>query len=388
MLKDKKIIIATHVYTTGPAQDLKEYLLNNKVGKLLFIGHPLFYDKRLRGSGYELYENGELKLEKYEGIKKLPEVISYTINALLNIFYIYKLGGKWDLYVGSNNLNTLSGIILKWLGKVEKDVYYVIDYNPKRFQNKLLNFIYHKIDQLCITCCDETWNLSPRMEEGRKRYFNFDGGNQEVVPVGVWLDRIKVPRFEEVEKHTLVFMGHVTEKQGVQHVLNAIPKILENIPDFKFLVIGGGNYLDKLKDQAIKLNIQNCVTYTGYVKEHTDVEKMVSQCSVAIALYDKYDENGTISFTYFSDPAKLKTYLACGLPVLVTDVPYNARDIQNNSCGKIITTDAEDVAASVVEIMGNEPRLREYRRNALEYSSKYNWNSIFGKALEQILGIK
>lgn len=39
--KEKKIIITTHVYGTGPSQDLKGYLVNNKIKKLLFIGHPL-----------------------------------------------------------------------------------------------------------------------------------------------------------------------------------------------------------------------------------------------------------------------------------------------------------------------------------------------------------
>jgi len=387
MLKDKKIIIATHVYTTGPAQDLKEYLLNNKIDELLFIGHPLFYDKKLRGSGYELYTNGEVKVEKYTVIKKVPEVLSYIKDVALNIIYVFKTGKKWDLYVGSDNLNALSGVILKLLGKVAKTVYYVIDYNPKRFQNKILNNIYQKVDQLCVTHCDETWNLSPRMEMARKEYFNYGGGNQKVVPVGVWLDRINAPRFEEAEKHTMVFMGHVIEKQGVQHVLNAIPKIAKSIPDFKFLVIGGGNYLDKLKDQAEKLGIQDHVTFTGYVKEHTDIERMLSRCSVAIALYDKYDENGNISFTYFSDPAKLKTYLACGLPVLLTDIPYNAKEIQKNGCGKIITTDAESVAVSVVEVMENETKLKEYRDNGLGYSRKYNWNDIFGKVLKQSVEI-
>ena len=97
----------------------------------------------------------------------------------------------------------------------------------------------------------------------------------------------------------------------------------------------------------------------------------------------KYDENNNISFTYFSDPAKLKTYLACGLPVLLTNVSYNAEEIENKGCGRIITNNAKDVAISVVKIMGNETKLKEYRNNSLKYSRKYNWNNIFRKILKQ-----
>jgi glycosyltransferase involved in cell wall biosynthesis len=223
------------------------------------------------------------------------------------------------------------------------------------------------------------------MEEGRKEYFNLTGGHQKSVPVGIWLDRIKVPKFEEIEKHALVFMGHVTQKQGVQNVLEAIPKIIKKIPDFKFLVIGGGPYLCKLKEQVEQLEIQKYVTFTGYIEKHEDLEKMVSKCTLAIALYNKCEENGVISFTHFADPAKLKTYLACGLPVLVTDVPYNAKEIVGRGCGEVITADPESVTVAVLKLMENENKLKEYRNNALEYSKQFHWNMIFGTALEEVL---
>ena len=106
MLKDKSVVIVTHVYTTGPAQDLRDYLLKIGIKKLLFIGHPLFYDKTLRGSGYELYKNGELKKEKYRKITKIPELISYIKDALLNVIWSLLCGRKWDLYVGSDNFDS------------------------------------------------------------------------------------------------------------------------------------------------------------------------------------------------------------------------------------------------------------------------------------------
>jgi len=165
------VVIATHVYTTGPAQDLKDYLNGEKIDNLMFIGHPLFFDKKLKGSGYEKYRKGKLTKENYSPIKKTPAIFSYLKDIWLTIKWVIQTGRKWDLFVGSDNLNALSGIVLKRLGHVKKVIYYVIDYNPSRFENKTLNYIYHKIDQFCVRHADETWNLSPRMEWGRKKYF-------------------------------------------------------------------------------------------------------------------------------------------------------------------------------------------------------------------------
>lgn len=383
---DKKIAISTHVYTTGPAQDLRDYLLTEKTLKLLFIGHPLFYKPELAGSGYEIYYNntGEKK-ESYEKIKDSFGPLSYLRDFWKNISYVRKFGRGWDLYIGNDNLNALSGVILRKLGIVKKCVYYVIDYNPKRFPGRVMNWVYHKIDQYCVKHCDETWNLSVRMKEGRRKYFGFSGGNQITVPIGIWYDKFARVDFSKVEKQTLVYMGHVLKKQGIQYVIEAIPAIIKEVPNFKLLVIGGGEYLPDLKDLADKLGISKHLKFTGFVEDHRDVEAMLSRGATAVAMYEKYDEYGNLSFTYFADPGKLKSYLAGGLPILLSDVSHNAKEIERLGCGKIITTDKESIAKAVIAILKNESKLKKMRQNALNYVEKYDWNTIFSRNIERIL---
>lgn len=384
-MENKKVIIATHVYATGPAHDLRDYLLKNQIGELFFIGHPLFFDEKLKGSGYELYQNGQKVEEKYSRIRKFPEIVSYLKDFSLDVFFSIQKRKGWNLYVGNDNLNAASGVLLKWLGIVKKTVYYVIDYNPKRFPNKLLNRIYHCIDQFCVKFSDETWNLSPRMAQAREEYFRFRGGRQVVVPVGVWFERIKRAEFDQIEKHTLVFMGHVTEKQGIQYVMRAVPRILKKIPDFKFLVIGGGNYLEELKRQAKDLKIENCVEFTDFIEKHEEIEDLLVKCGLAVCLYEKYDQAGNLSFTYFADPAKIKLYLASGLPVLLTDVSYNAKEIEAKNCGKIVDYDAKNIAVAVINLMSDEEKLRQYRENAVNYAKQFDWNLILKNNLQEIL---
>lgn len=384
-LTNKKIIIATHVYTTGPSQDLKKFLIDEKIEALLFMGHPLFYNTLLKGSGYEKYVKGKREKEMYAKHVKIPFLVSCLKDFLLNIIWGIKYGRGSDLYIGFNNLNSLSGVILRNLQVVKKTVFYVIDYNPKRFKNKLLNYIFHQVDRFCVMHCDEVWNLSPRMEEGRKEYLNLSGGNQKVVPLGVWLDRIKVPDFEEVEKHTLVFSGHILEKQGIQNVIKAIPEIIEEIKDFKFRILGDGEYLEVIKKMVRELGIERCVEYVGFIEDPRDMEKMLTKCALGVAIYEKKDADGNVPFTYFADPGKLKLYLACGVPVLLTDVSYNAKMLEKKKCAVIIDGKAGDIARSVIYLMKNEDTLKEYRDNAISYSKEFSWDAIFNSNLKRIL---
>ena len=123
--------------------------------------------------------------------------------------------------------------------------------------------------------------------------------------------------------------------------------------------------------------------FTGFIKEHQEIEKRLSKCAVAIAPYEK--GNYKTNFTYFTDPGKLKSYLAAGLPVILTDVPYNAKEIQRRDCGLIVEPDSESVANAVVDLMKDEKRLRQYRENAINYAKQFDWNLIFKENLKRIL---
>jgi len=383
MKKESNIVISTHVYATGPAQDLKEYLILEKIERIFFIGHPLFYDKKLDGSGFEKYENGELIEKKYAKIKKIPEVISYIKHIMKSIRWVRKTGLKWDLFFFFFNLNALAGIVLRRFGRVKKVVYYVIDYNPKRFANPIINWIYHKVDQFCVKHSDETWNLSNRMKVARKKYFGFDKGNQVEVPIGIWFKRYKISK--RSESPTLAFMGHVLKKQGVQHIIKAIPKIVKKIKNFKFLVIGGGDYVGALKKLSKDIGVEKLVEFTGFIESHKDVEKRLSAASAAAVIYEKYDEKGDLSFTYFADPGKLKSYMASGLPIVLTDVPHNAKEIERKECGKIVNTGTDNIANAVIEMMSDRKRLAIYQKNAREFAKKYDWDTVFSKNLDRVL---
>ena len=380
-----KIILSTHAWSTGPGQELKKYLLCKKAEKLFFLSHPLRYHARLNGSGFELYENGQLVKESHRRHKKLPQIPTYLSHFAANIYYALKDNGKYDAYIGFDCLNALAGWLLKKLGKVEKCVYYVVDYTPQRFDNQFLNWVYHTIESFCALHCDQVWDLSPRMADAREKFKHIEKGSykfRQIVPMGIWFGEIKRCKFTAVKKHQAVFMGNLLKKHGVQHVLEAIPIITKSIPDFRLLVIGDGEYLGELKKISKDLGVDGHVTFTGFVEDPIEVANMIARCALALALYESGDP--LRNFTYYADPGKLKVYLGAGVPVLLTDVPPNAKDIAQKKCGKIISPGKESIAAAVVELMQDEKILRLYRKNAVDYAQQFDWNKIFGKSFKSL----
>lgn len=383
-LANKRIIVLAHVLTSVPADDLKEYLLKERTKELLFIGHPLYYKLGRPGSYYEVFKNGEQTKKEQLKNRNINQFVRFFVDFTLSLFWILKTPGKWDLIVALDNLNTLAGLLLRTIGKVDKIIYYTIDFTPQRFDNKLLNNFYHYLDKLCVQHTNLTWNVSPRISEGRYKIRGIDPtvyNRQVVVPIGVWLDRIPVKSFEEINRHTIAYAGGLSAHQGIQLILDALPQVVEKINVLKFLIIGMGNYETELKAQVEKLGIGRFVEFTGYLENMRDVESRLSSCGLGLAMYNEE----LARWSYYADPSKIKSYLASALPVITTPLTYMAKDIEQKECGIVCNYDKAEVTRAILTIMENPDLHKRYRENARGYIKNYDWNVVFYNGLYPII---
>lgn len=382
IFKLNKIIIVLHEATTGPAHDLRDFLLKNGTKELLFIAHPLFYvkGKRKDSSRFELYKNGKLVKEGRSFHWVLPEYLLYLKDLIYTILWSRKFIGKSDYFFGVGNLNAFAGHILRIIGITRKVIYYVIDYIPNRFRNNFINSGYHWIEKYCAANSSWTWNLSPRMIEERQKRSITIFPNQLVVLHGVHINRIKQAPFSKINKHEILYMGGLLKKQGVQLIIEALPVILEKLPNVTLTIIGSGEYGDTLKALVKKLHLEKHVTFLGYISSHEEMENRMVKASIAVALYEGRKEN----FTYYTDPGKVKNYLGTGVPVMITNVPYIAGLIRKAKCAIIVRYKKKEIAEKLVSFLSNEKMMREYRINAVRFAKKYDWDKVFTQTLAKM----
>lgn len=383
MIQDKKVILLAHIFTTVPVQDLKEYFLEKKVEKLLFIGHPLFYVKGRPGAFYELYEQGKLVKKVQYTNRKLPSILQYIKDVCLTLYWVLRVGGEWDVIIALDNLNTISGLMLKALGRIRKVVYYTIDFVPKRFDNAMLNGFYHYLEKLAVKYADKTWNLTDRVTEGREKLLGMNKrvyNKQVIMPIGIWFARFPRKKFSDIDNHTLVYAGGLVPHQGIQLALEAAPAIKKEIPDFHFKIIGIGSYEQQLKALTKKLNAEKYIHFLGYMEDHRDVEKTLSSCGAAVAMYSEE----LSKWSYYADPSKIKTYVAAGLPVITTSLTQIANDLEKSKSGIVVAYKKEDVAKAVIKLFKDEKMQKKYRENAIAFASKFDWNAILDQSLADI----
>ncbi len=383
-LREKKIIGSTHEFLTGFIEHLGDYLVHKKINSFLIIQHPLHPIVGKSISTFKFFRVGKLEKKGQSSVSSSYDLLNYIKVSFLTVWWVLIHGERWDLFIGNNGLNTFAGLILKKMNRVEKVVFYSVDFVPNRFKNKLLNNFYHWVDKIGIIYSNEVWVLSPRMVEGRRKYLHIDkryDKKQILVPEGVWLDRIKRKQFKEIKRNTAIFVGTLMERTGAHLVIESIPFIIKKIPEFELIIVGKGYFREELEKRVKKLNLENHVIFKGFIESHKDVENLIASCAVGMATYT----NDELGLTYYADPAKTKLYLGAGIPVVMTDTFYNAKDIENAGAGLIVKDEPEDIAKGIIKIIFSEKTLKQYRISALSFARGYDYAELFRTNLIRIL---
>lgn len=379
-LTESRIAIVTHVQMTGALHELLKHLLDGGTRSVLFITHPLSYVADSPGPEVRLYEGGNLVQASKLPNQKLPALMLYVRDTVLTLFWVFRTRGQWDLMVAADNLNAAAALILRRLGKVRRVVYYTIDFTPQRFGNSILNDLYHRLDALCVRKADVTWNISPRIAEGRREIRGLRGAEydrQVVAPFGVWFDQQKRHEFDDIERHALIYTGGLLPHQGLDLVIEAMVLIVARVPDTILRITGFGPLEGELKDRSETLGMSSHIQFLGYIEDPEERDDIVAKSAIGVAMYNQALDR----WSYYADPSKIKMYLGAGLPVVTTSLTHLAEDLRRRRAGMVVPYEKQAFAEAVVDLLLNDEMYREYRSNAIHLASEFDWRRIFDSAL-------
>lgn len=381
-MRFKSIVLVSHVTDlSGPSEAVENYL-RSRSDHLGVVYHPFHYcaDRRSRMKDYR---NGRMTREARGGGWNLPPMLTYVKDVLFSLLFFFRLGGRFEVYLGADPLNTVVGVILKWLKLTDFVIFYTIDWMPERFSNKALNAVYHWLDRFCVRHCDAAWNISPRIQEVRRSQGLPDAKNV-LVPVGVDLEKIDLPDKSAKQPSDLVLLGALAPSKGVDLVIEAFPELKKRFPQLRLHVIGKTPH-DAVEDGEVYQPYEPRLAALGEgvvlhgAKPHDEVLAMLPGYDISLALYKPSPNN----LSQWADPSRVKDYLACGLPVIITPVPEIHRDIAKLDAGVVVDYATEPLAEAVGRLLADPELWRTMRAHALEYMASYSWSSILDRVFEE-----
>ena len=164
----------------------------------------------------------------------------------------------------------------------------------------------------------------------------------------------------------ILFMGRLVYEKGVQHLISAMPKILENYHDAKLVIAGKGGMLDELKAQVEAMGLGQKVYFTGYLNAK-QVSKMY-KCADISVFPSTYEPFGIVA---------LEAMLA-GVPTVVSDVGGLNEIVEHGVDGmKSYAGNPNSLADSILELLFN-PQLCESisKKAKTKVKNEYSWTKI------------
>ena len=165
------------------------------------------------------------------------------------------------------------------------------------------------------------------------------------------------------DNFNIVFTGNIGEAQGIDIAIEAA-NILKN-EKICWHFIGEGRNREKLMDMVSKYGISDKVKFYGFHPE-TEIPKYLSNADAALLILKP---NPVFEMTI---PAKLQTYLACGVPILGCVSGEGKRIIEESGAGivsdSVSVNDLVKVCQTFNKLDDNE--LDSYKIQAYNYGEK------------------
>jgi glycosyltransferase involved in cell wall biosynthesis len=184
-------------------------------------------------------------------------------------------------------------------------------------------------------------------------------------------------KFRLNDAPTVLFLGRLTPYKGAQYLLKAIPIVLKEMPDTKFLIAGAIRYDSADLDWILRwLKVRKSVIFTGYIPNQ-DVPTLYAACDVFC--YPSLWEGFGLT------PAEAQ---ACGKPVVAFDNCAIPEVIKNHETGTLVKPrDVQGLADALISMLQDgEKRLRMGLKGRERVRQLFSWEKAAKETLKVYQG--
>jgi glycosyltransferase involved in cell wall biosynthesis len=357
----------------GPFEAVVRYLSLYTNVPFLAVRHPLIADQRSLSEITQRNRVGEVKsISRWR--PNFPPV-----TYLLDILFDPKTTSP-RLWLTFNNLSALRAILRSKNGK-ELVILWSIDFVPTKSSSFLIQRVYKALDKFVHKRVSQHWEVSQIALEARIAESGaVANGVHKVVPMGIWGEAFFPSSIERFRSRKVAYFGSVNDRNGAEKLGDIIIASFENDLDITYEIIGGGSKLDSLMAKVSAAGAMSQVTFHGFIENEIDAYLILGNATIAIAPFIKDDS----SFTSYADPSKFKAYLAASLPILTSDVPPNARELESKGGASVIESDstASEYLDTIIRMMENQDAWVRKAKMAQEFGSKFEWKSVISNHLD------
>ncbi len=337
--------------------------------------------------GYGLFKN---RKENWNGINiiRIPLIArgKTSFGIILNYFSFVISGFFWKCFtkisadcVFNFEVSPMTqALIGVWYSKKHKipNYLYVQDLWPENVEivtgihnkviigsiSKMVNYIYKN--------CNKIFATSPSFVKAiQKRTM---GDESKVIYWPQYAEGFYVPTetksslISQDVSLNITFAGNIGTAQGLEILPKAARLLKERNIKVRFNIVGDGRNKDNLLLHIKENEVEEYFNLIGW-QPATDIPEILAASDAAFL---SFANNSLFAMTI---PAKLQTYMACGIPIIASVCGETERIIKEAECGFVSKIGESDELAEVIVKFLNlsDNERKKMKENAINY---YNYN--------------
>ena len=224
----------------------------------------------------------------------------------------------------------------------------------------MVDYIYKNCNQIFVTSpsfvkavCDR----KKKVPESKVHYWP-----QYAEEFYVPLEKKEVEEIPSDDTFKVMFTGNVGFAQGLEILPKTAAILKKQEKKILFCIVGEGRYLPQFKEEIKKLQVED---YFCLISRQP-ATRIPELLAAADAAFLSFMETKLFEMTI---PAKLQSYMACGMPVLAAAGGESKRVIEEAACGLCTPSgDANALAESIIRMMQlSANKLQEMKSNSRNY---------------------
>ncbi len=190
--------------------------------------------------------------------------------------------------------------------------------------SKMVNYIYKRCDKILATSPSFVMEIRKRVPYAPEKVLYWP---QYAETFCQPMERKPVPEIPEDGRFKIIFTGNIGQAQG----LDILPRTARYLKDrgekqVCFVIVGGGRNKEQLLNKIAEQNIREMFIMIDRQPAER-IPELLAACDVAfISFMDDPLFEKTI-------PAKLQSYMACGMPIVAAAKGETKRIIEEADCG-------------------------------------------------------
>lgn len=168
-------------------------------------------------------------------------------------------------------------------------------------------------------------------------------------------------------KFRICFTGNIGKTQGLEILARTAKLIKDDYKnnnkdiDIEFVIVGDGRNKKAFIDSINECGVQDMFIFLGK-KRPEDIPYILSTCDVAFLSFTNID------IFKMTIPAKLQSYMACGMPILASAIGETKRIIEEAKCGVCCEIgNSNSLKIAIHKLIENSGMLGAMSANAIIY---------------------